>query len=95
MCLISTIEVSQYCNMKGQDAEWIVGVLDQCPALVYLDLFLSQTLHHIKHIAHKLAQSFFSLSHTQKHIQPFEVSRKQGSTACDTGDTTGCIYVER
>ncbi len=36
-CLISTLELPS-CNMKGQDAERLAGVLAQCPALAHLDL---------------------------------------------------------
>jgi Ran GTPase-activating protein (RanGAP) involved in mRNA processing and transport len=36
-CRISTLELSS-CDMKGQDAERLAGVLTQCPALAHLDL---------------------------------------------------------
>jgi hypothetical protein len=36
-CLITTIELPD-CEMKGQDAERLAGVLAQCPALAHLDL---------------------------------------------------------
>ena len=35
-CLISTLELP-WCDMNGQEATWILGVLAQCPALA-LDL---------------------------------------------------------
>ncbi len=34
---ITTLELS-FCEMKGQDAEKLAGVLAQCPALVHLDV---------------------------------------------------------
>jgi Ran GTPase-activating protein (RanGAP) involved in mRNA processing and transport len=37
-CLITTLELPR-CNMKGQDAESLAGVLGQCPALVQISLF--------------------------------------------------------
>jgi Ran GTPase-activating protein (RanGAP) involved in mRNA processing and transport len=36
-CRISTLELPR-CEMKGQDAERLAGVLAQCPALAHLDL---------------------------------------------------------
>ena len=36
-CRISTLELPS-CEMKGQDAERLAGVLAQCPALAHLDL---------------------------------------------------------
>jgi hypothetical protein len=36
-CCISTLELPR-CEMKGQDAEKLAGVLAQCPALAHLDL---------------------------------------------------------
>jgi Ran GTPase-activating protein (RanGAP) involved in mRNA processing and transport len=36
-CRITTLELPK-CEMKGQDAERLAGVLAQCPALVHLDL---------------------------------------------------------
>jgi Ran GTPase-activating protein (RanGAP) involved in mRNA processing and transport len=39
-CLITTLEMP-YCDMKGQDAERLAGVLAQCPALAHLDLSLN------------------------------------------------------
>ncbi len=36
-CRISTLELP-CCDMKGQDAERLVGFLAQCPALAHLDL---------------------------------------------------------
>ena len=36
-CRISTLELPR-CDMKGQDAERLAGVLAQCPALAHLDL---------------------------------------------------------
>ena len=36
-CLITTLELPK-CDMKGQDAERLVGVLTLCPALTHLDL---------------------------------------------------------
>ena len=36
-CLIITLELP-HCEMKGQDAERLAGVLVQCPALMHLDL---------------------------------------------------------
>jgi hypothetical protein len=36
-CLITTLALP-YCEMKGQDAERLAGVLAQCPALAHLDL---------------------------------------------------------
>jgi hypothetical protein len=36
-CLITTLELPE-CEMKGEDAERLAGVLGQCPALAHLDL---------------------------------------------------------
>ena len=36
-CRISTLELPR-CDMKGQDAERLAGVLAQCPALAHLHL---------------------------------------------------------
>jgi hypothetical protein len=36
-CRISTLELPR-CEMKGQDAERLAGVLTQCPVLVQIDL---------------------------------------------------------
>ena len=36
-CLITAIELPK-CEMKGQDAERLAGVLAECPALAHLDL---------------------------------------------------------
>jgi hypothetical protein len=36
-CIISTLELPE-CDMKGQEAERLAGVLAQCPALAHLDL---------------------------------------------------------
>jgi Leucine-rich repeat (LRR) protein len=36
-CQITTLELP-FCEMKGQDAEKLAGVLAQCPALVHLDV---------------------------------------------------------
>ncbi len=36
-CLITTLALPE-CDMKGQDAEMLAGVLVQCPALTHLDL---------------------------------------------------------
>ena len=36
-CRISTLELPR-CDMKGQDADNLAGVLAQCPALAHLDL---------------------------------------------------------
>jgi hypothetical protein len=40
-CRISTLEL-WHCEMQGQDAERLAGVLVQCPALVHLDLSYNQ-----------------------------------------------------
>ncbi len=38
-CRISTLTLElTWCDMNGQDAEWLSGVLTQCPALAHLDL---------------------------------------------------------
>ena len=36
-CRITTLELPR-CEMKGQDAERLAGVLAECPALAHLDL---------------------------------------------------------
>jgi Ran GTPase-activating protein (RanGAP) involved in mRNA processing and transport len=40
-CRITTLELPR-CEMKGQDAERLAGVLEQCPALTHLDLYRNQ-----------------------------------------------------
>ena len=42
-CRISTLELPN-CEMKGQDAERLAGVLAQCPALAHLDLGINDQL---------------------------------------------------
>jgi hypothetical protein len=42
-CRISTLELPS-CDIKGQDAERLAGVLAQCPALAHLDLIHNYNL---------------------------------------------------